>query len=176
LAVKNLELIVEMLPKAHRVAVLVNAESLFGVALLEHVQAAAEARKIEIKSIRIRDSDRLDAYFASLDQWKSDALPLHPALPLKLIALLALNRRLLAVSPNSIFCEAGGLASYSPDIEALAGQCASFVDKILNGRRPSDLPVELPTRFQLRINLKTAQTIGLRIPPTLLARADDVIE
>jgi ABC-type uncharacterized transport system substrate-binding protein len=176
LAVKNLELIVEMVPTARRVAVLVNAESLFGEALLEHVLAAAEARNIEIKPIRIRGSDGIGTSFAGLDDWKPDGLLVHPALPLKLIASLALNRRLLAVSPNSSFVEAGGLASYSPDIEALAGQCASFVDKILSGRKPSDLPVELPTRFRLRVNLKTARTLGLKIPAMLLARADEVIE
>ena len=176
LATKNLELIVEMLPAARRVAVLVNADSLFGEVLLEHVQAAAEVRKIEIKSIPIRESDQLDADFVSLEEWKPDALLIHPALPQKLIAVLAMNRRLPAVSPSSAFCEAGGLASYSADIGALAGQCATFVDKILRGRKPSDLPVELPTRFQLRVNLKTARTIGLSIPPTLLGRADEVIE
>jgi ABC-type uncharacterized transport system substrate-binding protein len=176
LATKNLELILEMLPAVHRVAVLVNADSLFGAALLEHVQAAAEVLKIEITSILIRESDQLDADFAGLDQWKPDALLIHPALPLKLIAALALNHRLPAVSPNSTFCDAGGLASYSPDIEALAGQCATYVDKILRGRKPSDLPVELPTRFRLRVNLKTARAIGLNIPPTVLGRADDLIE
>jgi putative ABC transport system substrate-binding protein len=176
LATKNLELIVEILPAARRVAVLVNADSLFGVALLEHVQAAAEVRNIEIKSLAIRESDKLEADFASLEAWKPDALLIHPALPQKQIANLALNRRLPAVSPTSAFCEAGGLASYSADIGALAGQCATFVDKILRGRKPSDLPVELPTRFLLRLNLKTARTIGLSLPPTLLGRADEVIE
>jgi putative ABC transport system substrate-binding protein len=176
LATKNLELIAEMLPAVQRVAVLINADSLFGVALLEHVQAAAEVRKIEIKSIAIRESDLLDAVFVGLEAWQPDALLIHPALPQEQIAVLALNRRLPAVSPTSTFCEAGGLASYSADIKALSGQCATFVDKILRGRKPLDLPVELPTRFQLRVNLKTARTIGLSISPTLLARADEVIE
>jgi putative tryptophan/tyrosine transport system substrate-binding protein len=176
LATKNLELIVEILPAVRRVAVLVNADSLFGVALLERVQAAAEVRNIEIKSLAIRETDRLDADFASLEAWKPDALLIHPALPQKQNAGLALNRRLPAVSPTSAFCEAGGLASYSADIGALAGQCATFVDKILKGRKPSDLPVELPTRFLLRVNLKTARAIGLSLPPTLLGRADEVIE
>lgn len=176
LATKNLELIVEILPAARRVAVLINADSLFGLALLEHVQAAAKVRNIEIKSLAIRESDQLDADFASFEAWKPDALLIHPALPQKQIAGLALNRRLPAVSPTSAFCEAGGLASYSADIGALAGQCATFVDKILKGRNPSDLPVELPTQFLLRINLKTARAIGLSLPPTLLGRADEVIE
>ncbi len=176
LATKNLELIEEMLPAVRRVAVLVNADSLFGIAMLEHVQAAAEVRKIEIKPILVRELDRLDAIFVSLEAWKPEALLIYPALPLRLIAALALSRRLPAVSPNSTFCEVGGIASYSPDIGALAGQCATFVDKILKGRKPSELPVELPTRFLLRINLKTARTIGLSLPPTLLGRADEVTE
>lgn len=176
LATKNLELIVEILPAARRIAVLVNADSLFGVALLQHVEAAAEARKIEIKSVAIQEQDQLETDFAGLEAWKPDALLIHPALPQKQIAGLALNHRLPAVSPTSAFCEAGGLASYSADIGALAGQCATFVDKILRGRKPADLPVELPTRFLLKVNLKTARTIGLSLPPALVGRADEVIE
>src|SRR5258707_11886970 len=143
---------------------------------LARFQAAAEVRKIEIKSIPIRESDQLDADFVSLEEWKPDALLIDPALPQKLIAVLAMNRGLPAVSPSSAFCEAGGLASYSADIEAASSQCATLVDKILRGRKPSDPPVELPTRFRLRVNLKTGRTIGLRIPPPLLGLADEVIE
>ena len=176
LAAKNLELIGELLPAVRRVAVFINADSLFGTALLEHVQAAADVLKIVIKSIPVHDSDQLDADFASLEEWKADALLIHPALSQKLIASLALKHRLPAVSPSSAFCEVGGLASYSADVGALARQCATFVDKILKGRKPSDLPVELPTRFRLIVNLKTANAIGLNISPALLGRADEVIE
>ena len=176
LAVKNLELIVEMLPVAQRVAVFVNAASLFGAALLEHVQVAAQTRNIEIKSFPIREPGELEADFASFAEWKPDALLIHPALPQKLIADLALHRRLPAVSPNSAFCQVGGLASYSADLEALSRECATLVDKILKGRKPSDLPVELPTRFRLILNLRTAKAIGLNLPPVLLGRADEVIE
>jgi putative ABC transport system substrate-binding protein len=176
LAVKNLELIVEMLPVARRVAVLVNADSLFGAVLLEHVQDAAQARNIEIKSFRVREASELEADFASFAEWKPDALLIHPALPQKLIADLALHHRLPAVSPNSEFCQAGGLASYSADLEALSRECATLVDKILKGRKPSDLPAELPTRFRLIVNLRTAKALGLSLPPVLLGRADEVIE
>jgi len=176
LAVKNLELIVEMLPVARRVAVLVNADSLFGSVLLEHVQVAAQARNIEVKSFRVRESSELETDFASFAEWKPDALLIHPALPQKLIADLALHRGLPAVSPNSAFCQVGGLASYSADLEALSRECATLVDKILKGRKPSDLPVELPTRFRLIVNLRTAKAIGLSLPPVLLGRADEVIE
>jgi putative tryptophan/tyrosine transport system substrate-binding protein len=176
IAAKNLEVITEILPVTRRVAVFVNAASRFGATMLEHVQVAAQALNIEVKSFRVRESTELEADFASFAEWKPDALLIHPALPQKLIADLALQRRLPAVSPNSAFCQAGGLASYSADLEALSRQCATLVDKILKGRKPSDLPAELPTRFRLIVNLKTAKAIGLAVPSTLLARADEVIE
>jgi putative tryptophan/tyrosine transport system substrate-binding protein len=168
--------IAEMLPGVRRVAVFVNAASPFGAALLEHVQVAAQTRNIEVKSFRVGDPNELEADFASFAEWKPDALLIHPALPQKLIADLALQRRLPAVSPSSLFCQAGGLASYSADLEALSRRCATLVDKILKGRKPSDLPAELPTRFWLTVNLKTAKSIGLSLPPLLLHRADEVIE
>ena len=175
-AVKNLELIAEMLPAVQRVAVLINASSLFGAAMLAHIQAAASVSKIEIKSILVGDTDRLDVDLAGLDAWKPDALLVHPALPQARIAAFALARRLPTVSPNSLFTAAGGLASYSADVGVLSRQCASFVDKILKGRKPADLPVELPTAYRLVINLNTAKVMGLNLPPTLLGRADEVIE
>jgi putative tryptophan/tyrosine transport system substrate-binding protein len=176
LVAKNLELIAEMLPVARRVAVFVNAASLFGAVLLEHVQVAAQTRNIEVKSFRVREPSEFEADFASFAEWRPDALLIHPALPQKLIADLALQHRLPAVSPNSLFCQAGGLASYSADLGALSRQCATLVDKILKGRKPSDLPAELPTRFRLIVNLRTAKSIGLSLPPMLLGRADEVIE
>jgi putative ABC transport system substrate-binding protein len=176
LATKSLELILEMLPEARRIAVLVNADSRFGAFLLQHVQAAAAQHKIETNGVQIGEADQLEAVFAGLEEWKADALLVHPALPQKSIAALALKHHLPAVSPTSIFCEAGGLASYSADVKVLAVQCGALVDKILKGRRPSELPVELPTRFRVMVNLQTAKAIGLEISPTLLARADDVIE
>jgi putative tryptophan/tyrosine transport system substrate-binding protein len=176
LAAKNLELVTEMLPTVHRVAVLANADSPISKALLDHVQMAANARKIEIKATMVHAADQLDSDFAYFEGWGAEALLVHPALPQKRIADLAIKHHLPSVSPSAVFCGAGGLASYSPDIEAMAHQSATFVDKILKGRKPSDLPVELPTRFRLSVNLKTARAIGLSIPPALLGRADEVIE
>jgi putative ABC transport system substrate-binding protein len=176
LATKSLELILEMLPTASRVAVLVNANSRYGAILLQRVEAVATQRKIETMGVEIGETDQLESVFVRIEEWKADALVVHPALPLKSIAALARKRRLPAVSPTSIFCEAGGLASYSTDIRAVAAQCGALVDKLLKGRRPSELPVELPTRFRFVVNLQTAKAIGLEISPTLLARADEVIE
>jgi putative ABC transport system substrate-binding protein len=166
----------EMLPTVRRVAVLANADSPLRKALLDHVQMAADARKIEIKATMVHAADQLDSDFADFEAWGAEALLVHLALPQKQIADLAIKHHLPSVSPSSAFCGVGGLASYSPGIEALAHQSATFVDKILKGRKPSDLPVELPTGFRLRVNLKTARAIGLSILPTLLARADEVIE
>ena len=176
LTAKNLEMLTEMLPNVRRVALLVNADSPLRVALLEHTQAAADARKIEIKPVLVGSSDRLEADFAAIESWGAEALLIHPALPQKLIADLALKRRLPAVSPSLAFCDVGGLAAYAPDIEALARQSATLVDKILKGRKPAELPVELPTRFRLIVNMKTAKAIGVDIPLPLLSRADEVIE
>jgi putative ABC transport system substrate-binding protein len=176
LAAKNLELIAEMLPAVRRVAVLANADSPLRKPLLDAIQTAADARKIEIKAMTVHSTDQLDGDFADFEAWGAEALLVHPALPQKEIAALAIKARVPAVSPSSAFCGVGGLASYSPDIEALAHQAATFVDKIAKGRKPSDLPVELPTRFRLKVNLQTARAIGLSVPPTLLARADEVVE
>ena len=176
LAAKNLELVMEMMPTVRRVAVLANADSPISKPLLDHVQMTANARKIEIKAMMVHAADQLDSDFADFEAWGAEALLVHPALPQKQIADLAIKHHLPSVSPSAVFCGAGGLASYSPDIEAMAHQSATFVDKILKGRKPSDLPVELPTRFRLSVNLKTARAIGLSIPPALLGRADEVIE
>jgi putative ABC transport system substrate-binding protein len=119
-----------MLPTVHRVAVLANADSPISKALLDHVQMAANARKIEIKATMVHAADQLDSDFASFEGWGAGALLVHPALPQKQIADLAIKHHLPSVSPSAVFCGLGGLASYSPDIEAMAHQSATFVDKI----------------------------------------------
>jgi putative ABC transport system substrate-binding protein len=111
-----------------------------------------------------------------MERWRADAVIVQPSLPHAPAAALALSRRLPAFAPNTNFPAAGGLMSYSADQLALYRESAAFVDKILKGRRPADLPVQLPTKFRLVVNLKTAKALGLTVPPTLLTRADDVIE
>ena len=109
LAAKNLELVTEMLPTVHRVAVLANADSPISKALLDHVQMAANARKIEIKAMMVHAADQLDSDFADFEAWGAEALLVHPALPQKQIADLAIKHHLPSVSPNSTFCGLGGL-------------------------------------------------------------------
>jgi putative ABC transport system substrate-binding protein len=173
---KNLELIREVLPSAHKVAVLANASDPFSKPLLEHIQLAAKALNVDIKPVMVHGADQLEAHFEDIAKWQSDAIIVQPSLPLRQVAEFAIKRRLPAFAPNAGFPAAGGLMSYGNNIDATYRQSAVFVDKILRGRKPADLPVELPTKYWLAINLVTAKAIGVTVPALVLTRADDVIE
>ncbi len=176
LGAKNLELIRELLPAARRVAVLANAPDPFSKPFVKHIQDAAPEEKIELKIAMLRSDDEIDGALTEVEHWRADAVIVQPSLPHGRTARLALRHRLPAVAPSIAFAKAGGLLSYSADLPALYRRCAVFVDKILKGRKPADLPVEQPTEYRLVVNLKTAKALGLTIPQTLLTRADDVIE
>lgn len=176
LGAKHLELIRDVLPSARRVAVLANAPDPFSVRFVEHIRAAAKALDMELKTIMVGSSDELEAQIAGIKAWQGQAIVVQPSLPLGRVAELAVKHSLPAFSPQIAFTAVGGLMSYSSDAEVLFKQSASFVDKILKGRKPEDLPVELPTKFLLAINLKTAKAIGLTVPEIMLTRADRVIE
>jgi putative ABC transport system substrate-binding protein len=176
MAAKNLELVREVLPAARRVAALANAPDPFHRPFLAHIQDAGRKLGIDIKAMPLTRVNEFDAVFAQLRQWRADAVIVQPTLPQVRAADLSLKHHVPAFSPNTNFPAAGGLMSYSADQPALFRESAIFVDKILKGRKPADLPVQLPTKFRLVVNLKTAKALGLAIPPTLLTRADDVIE
>jgi putative tryptophan/tyrosine transport system substrate-binding protein len=176
MGVKNLELIREVFPSARKVTVLANASDPFSKVLLEHIQAAAKTLNIEIRPVMVRSADQLDAHFEDITKWQADAVIVQPTLPQRRVTELAIRHRLPALAPNTAFTVAGGLMSYAGQSEAIYRQSAVFVDKILKGRKPADLPVELPTKFWLAINLKTAKAIGVTVPGLMLTRADDVIE
>ena len=173
---KNLELIREVFPSARKVAVLANASDPFSKPLLEHIQAAAKALNVEINPVMVHGADQLDAHFEDIAKWQADAIIVQPTLPQRRVAELAIKHRLPAFAPNAAFPAAGGLMSYANHLDATYRQSAVFVDKILKGRKPADLPVELPTKYWLAINLKTAKAIGVTVPGLMLTRADDVIE
>ena len=176
LGAKNLELIREVLPAARRVAVLANAPDPFSKPFIRHIEDAAEEEKIGLKILMVQSPDELDGDFAEVEHWRADAVIVQPSLPHGRAARLAIKHHVPAVAPSVAFAKAGGLLSYSADLQALYRRCATFVDKILKGRKPADLPVEQPTEFRLVVNLKTAKALGLAVSPTLLARADQVIE
>ena len=173
---KTLELVREVLPSVRRVAMLANAADPFYVPLLKSIQDAGRLLGIEITPALVQRPDELDAAFAEFQKVRAEAVVVQPSLPLKQVADLALKHRLPAYSTNAGFPAAGGLMSYSADQPALYRSAATFVDKILKGRKPADLPVELASKFLLVINLKAAKALGITVPATLLTRADDVIE
>jgi putative ABC transport system substrate-binding protein len=118
----------------------------------------------------------MESAFATLDKDPVDAVIIQPSLLSAGSAALPLKHKLPAVSPIIQFTESGGLLSYSGNLQHLYREAASYVDRILKGANPSDLPVTQPTKFEIAVNLKTARALGIEIPPTLLARADLVIE
>jgi ABC-type uncharacterized transport system substrate-binding protein len=141
---------------------------------------AAARRHVQLRRAEVRRLEDLDEAFASLKQARSDAVLVFGGSMLfgarAQIAQRGLKSRLPVVSPYREAVEAGSLLSYGPSLPALWSRAAAYVDKILKGAKPADLPVEQPTKFELVINLKTAKALGLTIPPSLLARADQVIE
>ena len=176
LAGKSVQLIRDMLPSARRVTALGNATDPFEKPFLEQIQLGAGATGTAINAVRISSNEELETAFAAMDKDRPDAVIVQPSLPSKRAAELALEQRVPAVSVPRWFAEEGGLMSYSAKFTELYRRAAAYVDKILKGAQPADLPVEQPTHFELVINLRTAKALGLTIPPDLLARADEVIE
>jgi len=180
LAAKRLELLKEALPKLSRVAVLRNPNNPSGDLQLRETQAAARSLGIEIQLFDVRDPKELESAFSVMGKARADAVTVI-ADPLflsqqKQIANLATTKRLPSVFARSENVQSGGLMSYGPTLADLFRRARTYVDKILKGAKPADLPVEEPTRMYLVINLKTAKALGLSIPSSVLARADQVIE
>jgi putative tryptophan/tyrosine transport system substrate-binding protein len=177
LAGKSVQLIRDMLPWARRVTALANATDPFSKSFLEQIKLGGEATGTTINPVRISNSEELETVFASMEKDRPDAVIVQPSLPSRRAAELALKHRVPAVSVPRWFAEEqGGLMSYSARYVDLFRKAAVYVDKILKGAQPADLPVEQPTHFELIINMKTAKALGIDVPPTLLARADEVIE
>jgi putative ABC transport system substrate-binding protein len=177
---KRLELLKETVPKMNRVAVLWNSSENESALGYKETQEAAKALSLRIESVELLQAGDMKRTFADLTKTRVDAVlvVLSPLVTLnsKRIVELALKQRLPGMYPTRQFVEEGGLLAYGPLLGDLYRRAATYVDKILKGAKPSDLPVEQPTKFELVINLKTAKQIGLTIPPNVLARADRVIK
>jgi len=176
LAGKNLELLRQFLPSAHRVGVLANAVDTFTEPFLEQVRQAAGHLSFEVQLYLIHPGDNTGRAFSQMRSDRVDVVIVQSSLLRPDTVELTLKYHLPTISPISVFSRAGGLMSYAANPEESLRQSAFYVDKILKGSKPGDLPIQQPTRFELVINLKTAKALGLTVPPLLLARSDEVIE
>lgn len=177
---KRLELLKEVLPQASRVGILWNAANPYSALVFNETESAAQMLGIQLQSIEVRNSDDFDSAFEAARLQHPDAL-ITVEDPLTInyrnqIADFAATNRLPAIYGLREFVEAGGLIAYGASLSDLRRRAAAYVDKILRGTKPADLPIQQPTKFEFLINLKTARALGLEIPPMLLARADEVIE
>jgi putative ABC transport system substrate-binding protein len=179
LAAKRLELLREVVPDLQRLAILANVDYPASVVEIEEVQAAGRKVGLDFDTLEIRRAEDIVPVFGTL---RSGAQVLYVCGSALMttnstrINILALGARLPTIYPDRTFLEAGGFMSYGTNNADLFRRSADYVDKILRGAKPGDLPVEQPTKFELVFNLITAKALGLTVPPTLLARADEVIE
>jgi putative tryptophan/tyrosine transport system substrate-binding protein len=177
---KTLGLLREVAPGAYRIAILLNPTNPFSVPTLKQVEIAAHAIRAKLKVVGVRHPDELESAFSSMAAEGAEALIVVNDLIFlpnaKRIAALAIKSRLPTVFIRREYVEAGGLMSYGPNNLEQFRRTALYVDKLLRGANPGEIPVEQPTKFELVINLKAANALGLTVPPSLLARADEVIE
>ena len=178
---KRLEILKEALPQSTHIAMLTNPASPLHASALHNLTGVAQALGLHLHVVELRSPDELDAAFAAMTRAGADALFVQGE-PLLLDSLrgrivdLAATSRLPAMYSWRMYVEAGGLMAYGPSLPDMHRRAAAYVDKILKGAKPADLPVEEPTKFELVINLKTAKALGLTIPPSVLVRSDQVIE
>ena len=170
------ELMREVLPSAKRVAVLANAADPFTKTFLEQIQRGGRALALEIAPIMIRETSEFSAAFADMTKRRTDFVIVQPSLQRRVAAELALQHRLPAISPQGPFPSEGGLMSYAAKVADIQWEAAVYVDKILKGAKPAEMPVQLPKLYELIINLKVAKALGITIPQSILLRADRVIE
>jgi putative tryptophan/tyrosine transport system substrate-binding protein len=177
---KQFELLRGVVPRVPRMALLWNPANPSHASVMSHGKDAARSLGVQLQLLEARDPQEIDRAFAAMTREQAGALVVLPdgifGNQMRQIAELAVQRRLPSIYGQSEYAEAGGLMVYSPNLLDLERRAATFVDKILKGAKPADLPIEQPSKFELIINLKTARALGLTIPSSLLARADQVIE
>lgn len=180
LATKRLELLKEMLPQASRVAVLWDPGYSAFSADWRELRAAARAKGVTLLSVEARRPTDLEGAYAAIVRERADVvMTLSDAMTYNFpeqVAELALRHKIPLMSPFRQIAEAGGLMSYGPSVPELVRRSAGYVDRILKGAKPADLPIGQPSRFELVINLKTARSLDIDVFSAMLARADDVIE
>ncbi|MBM2805737.1 MAG: transporter substrate-binding protein, partial [Deltaproteobacteria bacterium] len=179
LTVKRLELLKESFPKRTRVAALWNLRERGARTQIKETQEAAKVLALRLHPLEIKSADDIDLAFTAMNKARVQAIIILTSplatLNSKLIVELALKHRLPGIYPTRQFVEEGGLMAYGPLIGDLYRRAATYVDKILKGRTPADLPIEQPMKFDFIVNLIAAKQIGVTVPPNVLVRADKVI-
>ena len=178
---KRLELLREAVPGLSRVALLWNPDARGAVLDYKETEGAARSLRLAVQSVEVSRAEDLDRAFSAITNQRAQALILSGANPVAFtnrgqIASFAQRNRLPTMSAGKEYVDAGGLMSYGPSVLDMARRAAIYVDKILKGAKPAELPVEQPTKFELVINLKTAKALGLTLPQSLLRSADQVIQ
>jgi len=175
-----MELLKETVPKISRVAVLWHSDLPTVALYLNHTEDAARELGLQVQYLAVRVPNEIESVFSALSKWRADAIVVLPGAFIfayrTRIVELAAKSRLPAMYADKEFTLAGGLMSYGSDLADVYRRAASYVDRILKGAAPGDLPVQAPSKFELVINLKTANALGLTVPPLWLGRADEVIE
>jgi len=175
---KWLELLQEMVPRLSTVAVIANPKTPITSHLVKDLDAIAPGRNLKLRLVEVREPGEIESAFQQVGRKVQGALVLPDAMLAMHrweIAALAAKHRLPAIYPFRNAVDAGGLMSYGPNFGDLYRRSAEYVDKILKGAKPADLPIEQPTKFELVVNLKTARALGITIPESILLRADEVI-
>jgi putative ABC transport system substrate-binding protein len=180
ISAKWLELLKEIAPQLKQAAVLRETAIASGIGAWAIIQEAARSSGVEVSPLNVRDADGIERVVTAFARSSNGGLivtaSVLAAVHRKLLIALAARHRLPAVYPFRYFATSGGLISYGPDTTDPYRRAAGYIDRILKGEKPADLPVQAPTKYELVINLKTARALGLDVPQTLLARADEVIE
>lgn len=178
LSAKRLEVLAEALPHARRVAILRDENT--PDQWLSATKRAGEGLGLELRAVEVSDPEAFERAFETIAAWRADALDILASAMFNAqqdrLLELTVGRGIPTIYEHRDFVQAGGLISYGPNIPDLYRRAAAYVDKILKGAKPGDLPVEQPTKFELVINLKTAKALGLTIPQAILLRADEVVE
>jgi putative ABC transport system substrate-binding protein len=177
---KRLELLKQIAPSVTRVAVLRDTTQGTGTSMFAAIQAVAQSLRVEVSPVNMPDPGEIERAVTAFAREANCGLIVTSGgaatLHRNLIVTLAARHKLPAVYFERAFVASGGLISYGPDYVGQFRRAAGYVDRILKGEKPADLPVQAPTKYELVINLKTAKALGLTVPPTLLARADEVID
>jgi putative ABC transport system substrate-binding protein len=176
---KQLQLLTEAVPHAHRIALLWNSANPAARPAVKAIEEAARKLGVELQVVSVRGPEEFEPAFRAMTEARMEALLIYRGVPpayIGRLSELSLKHRLPTMTAEWGYAQAGGLMNYAVSVADTSRLVAGYVDRILRGARPADLPVEQPTKFELAINLRTAKALGLTIPPSLLLRADEVIQ